>query len=199
MPRTKQRTGDLRDRILYAALEILAVDGPMGVTTRRVAELAATSPPAIYELFNDKPGLIRALYFEGFRRLETTLRHLPSTDDPVADVSDVVVSLRSFALSNSSLFGLMYSRSFETFSPGRAEREIGDSTRRIIVERVDRCVQSDRLVGDPTDIAHALLAVAIGLATQEIGGWLGGTTATREMRWRLSVDALVRGFSLHTG
>lgn len=194
MPRPKQRTDELRGRILETALEVLADDGPASVTTRRVAERAATSPPAIYELFDDKTGLIRALFFEGFRRLDATLQALATTGEPIADLVAMVDAFRRFALADAPLFDLMYGRSFESFTPSPEERKVGDRTRRHIVGTIDRCVAADRLVGDPKDMAHTLLATAVGLATQETDGWLGRTAAARDRRWRCAVDALVRGF-----
>ena len=44
-------------------------DGIAGFTTRRVAQEAETSTPAVYELFGDKAGLVREVFFEGFRLL----------------------------------------------------------------------------------------------------------------------------------
>ena len=64
MPRPKQRTPELRDQVLKVAISTLNEDGLSGFTTRRVAELAGTSVPAVYELFQDKPGLVRAVFFE---------------------------------------------------------------------------------------------------------------------------------------
>ena len=46
MPRQKQRTGEMRDRVLSAAVEILTTDGVAGLTARRVAHDAQTSTPA---------------------------------------------------------------------------------------------------------------------------------------------------------
>lgn len=66
MPRVKQRTADLRDRVLAVAVDVVCADGVSGLTTRRVAEQAGTSVPAIYELFADKAGLVRQVYFEVF-------------------------------------------------------------------------------------------------------------------------------------
>ena len=75
MPRAKQRTPELRDQVLRAAVAMLADDGVAGFTARRVAEDAATSVPAVYELFGDKAGLVREVFFEGFRQLRPAVRH----------------------------------------------------------------------------------------------------------------------------
>src|SRR6185503_5473701 len=65
MPRAKQRTPELRDRLLEVAIATLSEEGIARFTTRRVAERAGTSVPAVYELFDDKAGLVRAMFFEG--------------------------------------------------------------------------------------------------------------------------------------
>ena len=73
MPRAKQRTPEMRERVLQAAMDMLASDGVAEFTTRRLAQHAGTSTPAVYELFGDKAGLVREVFFEGFR----LLRHTP--------------------------------------------------------------------------------------------------------------------------
>ena len=77
MPRAKQRTPELRDRVLEVAIATLGEEGIARFTTRRVAERAGTSVPAVYELFDDKAGLVRAMFFEGFRLLGAELAKMP--------------------------------------------------------------------------------------------------------------------------
>ena len=86
MPRTKQRTPELRDRVLAAAVDLLAEEGAAGLTARSLAARAETSAPALYELFGDKSGVVRELYFEGFRQLFGELAALGESADPVADL-----------------------------------------------------------------------------------------------------------------
>ena len=73
MPRTKQRTPELKNRLVAAAASLLAEEGAAGLTARSLAARAETSAPALYELFGDKSGVVRELYFEGFRRLGADL------------------------------------------------------------------------------------------------------------------------------
>lgn len=196
MPRSKERTPELRRRILDTAIDVLAADGVGALTTRRVARQAGTSPPAIYELFDDKAGLVRELFYEGFRRLRTAYTELDTTDDPRADLAATVHAFRAFAADNPNFFAVMFNRPFGQFAPGGDERSVGDATRRFLVDRVRRCVDAGELAGDPTDIAHVLLGVAVGLAIQENAGWLGRTAQARDRRWQLAVDASLRGFTL---
>ena len=193
MPRAKQRTPELRAELLNAAAGVLAEGGPASVTTRAVATRAATSPPAIYELFGDKSGLVRALFFEGFRRLQARYDELEPGEDPVADLRRVVDAFRAFATAEPHLFEVMYSRPFAEFEPGPEELAIGASTRGAFVEAITRCIDAGELRGDPVDIAHGLLALAGGLVTQETAGWLGSTPESIERRWEAAVPAFLRG------
>lgn len=195
MPRAKERTPELRRHIVDVALGVLAEEGAPAVTTRRVAELAGTSPPSIYELFGDKAGLVRELFFEGFRRLGEHFDALEGTTDPVADLRATIGAFRSFTHNNPRLFLVMYEQPFEVFEPGPDEWELGTRTREFVIDRIHRCVEAGRISGDPTDIAHALLALAIGLATQETAGWLGSTVASTDRRWASAVDALLQGYA----
>src|ERR1700756_4172192 len=174
---------------------MLAADGVEGFTTRRVAEHAQTSPPAVYELFGDKAGLVREVFFEGFRLLGDRFGRLREPDDPRADLLPGVQAFRIFARDNPALAQVMFSRPFTDFDPGPAELEAGAVTREFIVHRVRRCIDAGIIDGDEVDIAHGLLALAQGLAAQETAGWLGSTRASVNRRWDLAVHAFLAGLS----
>ena len=195
MPRPKQRTRELRERVLQAAVDMLTTEGVAGVTTRRVAEEAGTSTPAVYELFGDKAGLVREMFFEGFRMLYRRLDELSSSGDPRADMIAVMPVLRGFGQDNPALARLMFSTAFAEFDPGPSERLAGAAVREFIVARVRRCTDARVIAGDPADIAHVLLAVAQGLILQETAGWLGTSTASMDRRWDLATAALANGLS----
>jgi len=193
MPRPKQRTPELRDRVLQVAVSTLNEDGLSGFTTRRVAEQAGTSVPAVYELFQDKRGLLRAVFFEGFRMLGRRLREVPETDDAVDDVQRLIPVFRRFCLDYPALARVMFSRPFQDFDPG--PEELAASVREIFVGRIKRCADAGLLTGDPVDIAHVLLALAQGLAVQEGGRWLGKSKASVNRRWEVGVTGILRGFA----
>lgn len=199
MPRAKQRTPELRDRILDRAIELLAADGVAAVTTRNVAAAAGTSAPAIYELFGDKSGLVRAVFFDGFRRLADRFAALPDPAGTPADLVAVVAAFRDFSREHPRLFEVMYGRPFEVYAPRPEERKVGDATRAVFVDRAGALVDAGALRGDAVDIAHALLGLAVGLATQETAGFLGSTTADRDRRWADATAALVRGYETSPG
>jgi AcrR family transcriptional regulator len=172
---------------------MLASDGVAGFTTRKVAEEADTSPPAVYELFGDKAGLVREVFFEGFRRLRQRFDRLDATDDTRADLERVVATLRRFVRDNPVLSELMFSRPFADFDPGASGTEAGRAVREFVVGRVRRCVDAGILVGDATDIAHVLVSLTQGLAATETAGWLGTSKASVERRWGTAVRAVLDG------
>src|SRR5215475_611250 len=98
MPRVKQRTNALHERGLASALAVLAEEGVAGLTTRTVARRAAASVPAIYEVFGDKAGLIREVFFEGFRMLGDDLSAVPPADDPLDALRRLAEAFRRFVL-----------------------------------------------------------------------------------------------------
>lgn len=199
MPRAKQRTPEMRERVLQAAMDMLASDGVAEFTTRRLAQHAGTSTPAVYELFGDKAGLVREVFFEGFRLLRQHLDEVRPSQDPRAELISVIDSLRMFAREHPVLADLMFSRPFADFDPGPAERRAGDEVRLYIVAAVRRCVHAGVLEGDEVDIAHVIVAMAQGLAGQEAAGWLGTSQESRDRRWDLAVTALLDGLRPASG
>lgn len=193
MPRTKLRTQELRDHVVNVAVATLAAEGVAGFTTRTVAQQAQTSTPAVYELFGDKAGLLREVFFEGFRLLRQHFGQLEESADPRGDLVAVIEAFRAFARQNPVLAQVMFSRPFADFDPGPAEREAGSAVREFIVARVRRCTGAGLLHGDDTDIAHVLVALAQGLAMQESAGWLGTSQASRDRRWALAIRAVLDG------
>ena len=173
MPRVKQRTPELRDRVLQVAVAMLADEGLGAFTTRKVAQGAETSIPAVYELFGDKAGLVREVFFEGFRQLRRHFGQLDDTDDPRADLVRLFGLFRAFVRENPVLTQVMYSRPFGDFNPGPDDAAATSSVRRFITGHVRRCIDAGVLAGDETDIAHVLLGLAQGLAAQETAKRLG--------------------------
>jgi len=172
---------------------MLASDGVAGFTTRKVAEKAATSTPAVYELFGAKAGLVREMLIEGFRMLRASFDRLEETDDPRADLVHVMDALRKFVRDHPALSEVMFSRPFADFDPGEAGRKAGSAVRLFVIGRVRRCIEAGVIEGDETDIAHVLVSLTQGLAATEAAGWLGTSKASVNRRWDLAVRAVLDG------
>ncbi len=181
--------------MLQVAVATLARDGVAAFTTRRVAEEAETSTPAVYELFGDKAGLVREVFFEGFRALASSLTQTPPANDPVEELVRVVHRFRAFVRDNPVLAEVMFSRPFADFDPGPADLRAGQDVREYVVGRVRAAIAAGAIAGDATDIAHVLVALAQGLAAQETGGWLGTSRASRDRRWELAARSVLAGLA----
>lgn len=197
VPRLKQRTEALHERGVASALAVLAEEGAAGLTTRSVARRAAASVPAIYEVFGDKAGLIREVFFEGFRMLGDQLSSLPPADDPLEALQRLCESFRAFVLANPVLAQTMFSRPFIDFEPTEDDNKAGLEVSKIFVRHARDAVDAGLLTGDPTDIAHLFFAFAQGLAAAEGANRLGGSKQSVDRRWRLGLNALVQGLKHH--
>jgi AcrR family transcriptional regulator len=195
MPKVKQRTPELREQVLAAALRMLASDGVGALTARRLAAEAGTSPAAVYELFGDKAGVVRALFFAGFAQLDEALGELPEGGDPLEQLVALAQRYRRFIVERPALAAVMFSRPFASFDPAPEEAAAGAAVRERIVGAVRRALAASRLEGDPTDVAHACVALVHGLAAAEAARRLGGSPAAIERRWDAAVRALLRGFA----
>ena len=108
----------MRERLLQAAMDMLASDGVAEFTTRRLAQHAGTSTPAVYELFGDKAGLDREVFFESFRLLRQYLDEVRPSQDPRGELISVIESLRMFAREHPVLTDLMFPGRSRTSIPG---------------------------------------------------------------------------------
>ena len=88
----------------------------------------------------------------------------------------------------------MFSRPFSDFDPGPSELEASGSVRILIVSRVQRCINAGEIEGDPTDVAHGLVALIQGLAEADISRRLGTSRESVHRRWELAaIDAMLAG------
>jgi AcrR family transcriptional regulator len=174
-------------------LAVLAEEGVAGLTTRTVARRAGASVPAIYEVFGDKAGLIREVFFEGFRMLGDELAALPAGTEPLAALRDLAEAFRRFVVTHPVLAQIMFSRPFVDFDPTQVEDKAGVKVRKIFVHRVRDAVEAGVLIGDPTDLAHVFFAYVEGMAGAESARRLGSSKQSVDRRWQLGLDALIDG------
>jgi AcrR family transcriptional regulator len=191
-PRTRDYD-ELRRDLLDAAGRLLAQEGPQALSTRRVAQEVGTSTKAVYNLFGDKAGLLRAMFLEGFARLAQKFATVPRDGDPEADLMALGHAYRAAALANPHLYELMFGRPIADFRPDDAALAQIQGTFDTLVRAVARCIDTGRFAPtDPHDVAVHLNALVHGLASLELQGSLGsGDQADRH--WRIALEATFRG------
>ena len=63
------RRPDVRRRLLDAAAQVLAEEGPSALTARRLTRDVGASTMAVYTHFGSMPALVREVVADGFARL----------------------------------------------------------------------------------------------------------------------------------
>jgi AcrR family transcriptional regulator len=144
-----------RERIIAAALDLLAKGGQDAVSTRAVSAAAGVQPPTIYRFFGDKQGLLDAVAAHGFLAYLATKSAVPLSDDPVEDLRrgwDLHVEV---GLANPSLYTLMYGRLRTDDTTSEATRAAFE----VLANHIRRIAEAGRL-RVPESLAAALVHAA---------------------------------------
>ena len=164
----------LRVALLDAAGALLHDKGPQALTTRRLADAVGTSTQAIYTLFGGKEGIVRAMYREGFDRLEQCLADVPVSAEPPDYLLGLGRAYRTAALRSPHYYDVMFGRPVPEFEPRPDDLERSLATQRVLTGGIVRCIESGmlRADADPAEVAAFLWAVAHGLVSLELTGHL---------------------------
>lgn len=108
---------ELRERLIAAALRVIADHGLGELTVRRVAEVADTSTMGVYSRFGGRVGVLRALYVRTYDMLAETLAAVPVGDDPVASLMALARVYREFALASPARYWFMFDQASSGFQP----------------------------------------------------------------------------------
>jgi AcrR family transcriptional regulator len=164
----------LRVALLDAAGALLHAEGPQALTTRRLADAVGTSTQAIYTLFGGKEGIVRAMYREGFDRLEQCLAEVPASKPPPEYLLGLGRAYRTAALRSPHYYDVMFGRPVPEFEPQPEDVERSIATQRLLTAGIVRCIESGMLMpdADPAEISAFLWAAAHGLVSLELTGHL---------------------------
>ena len=104
----KERTSDVRKRIIQAAAKLLAKGGREAASTRAVSAAAGVQAPTIYRQFGDMRGLLEAVAqttLAGYIRHKATRER---TDDPLEELRRGWDQHVAFGLANPVVYALVY-------------------------------------------------------------------------------------------
>jgi AcrR family transcriptional regulator len=176
---TRLTTEEAVERLVDAAIKLLAEKGPSEIKVRSVAEAAQVSTVAVYYHLGGLPELMQAVVDKGFRELGRVFDAIPVSDDPVSDLFTMAVETRRLAQSNPHLYDLMFALSTRgTYRPldstgagGQSEAYQAAYTR--LIQACARLVRSGRIRADadPEIVATQLWSCVHGFVTLEMGGY----------------------------
>ncbi len=162
------RPNTIARSLVTVAERLLRDEGPHAVSLRRVAEAADTTTQAVYTCFGGKPGLIDALYREGYARLAARLAEVDTGTDPLERIRALGAAYRERALADPHLYELMTAHPIAGYEPPVASRRAARATLQPLVDATRDAVDAGLLTGEPTRIAHLLWAVGHGFVGLEL-------------------------------
>jgi len=165
---------DVRVALLDAAGELLSTEGPTALTTRRLATEAGTTTQSIYTLFGGKEGVVRAMFREGYARLQARLEAVKETKDPLLDLRALGRAYRAAALASPNYYDVMFGRPVKEFAPNSEDLAIAARTQKLLQHGIQRVLDAGLLHdgSDPAAIARYLWAVTHGVVSLELVGAL---------------------------
>src|SRR5881397_4365535 len=104
----RARLDDAPERLVRAAIGLLAEQGPSAVKARTVASASGLSTMVVYSHFGGIAELIRAVVDQGFKELDRAFSQVPVTEDPLADLFAMALTTRRVARENPHLYDLMF-------------------------------------------------------------------------------------------
>ncbi|MEU7874020.1 TetR/AcrR family transcriptional regulator [Dactylosporangium sp. NPDC049140] len=193
MGRPREHGADTRAALLAAAGELVHAEGPAGVSVRRVADAVGTTTRAVYSLFGDKDGLLRALSLDV---AETMRRHhaaVPERADPLAELPLLVAGFRAAAREKPQLYDLFMAQVHAGADPGDPVFRLVYASFDRVLGTIRRCLALGLFPGrDEFTVGRHLLALVHGLATLELRGVLGDEDTARRV-WEQATATTLDG------
>jgi AcrR family transcriptional regulator len=153
--RREREREEIRTRILDAARELFASEGYEHVTMRRIAEAIEYSPTTIYNHFEDKDDLVRALCEDDFSRLLQVFREEEPPADPVEWIRRLARAYARFGLELPNHYRFMF------MTPHKKENQCppapGDQSFEMLRTAVGRAMETGQLRPENVDTVSQVL------------------------------------------
>src|SRR5262245_9001887 len=156
--RREREREEVRRKIVDSARDLFAKEGYEKVTMRRIADAIEYSPTTIYNHFEDKDDLVRALCEEDFSRLFAALSPaIGGASDPMEGIQQLGCAYVTFGLSYPNHYRFMFMTPEKTEEPD--ETSPGRRSFGLLLAAVDRAMEAGRLRReDPNLVAQVLWA-----------------------------------------
>jgi AcrR family transcriptional regulator len=185
----------LRAAVVDAAGEMLATQGPSGLTMRRLAAALGCTTTVLYTMFASKQGLIDAMYRQGFDRLTARMRAIPQDVPPAERLRLSGLAYRENALSSPQLYQLTFGAAAPEHTPGPAATAAAEASLEPLVEIVQACIDDGVFrPEDPRFIAQVLTAAAHGAVSLELSHYFWSHTEA-EQRYNTLTAAAAGAFT----
>jgi AcrR family transcriptional regulator len=183
----------LRRAILDAATRLLVDGGLRALSMRRVAAEVGCSTTVLYTLFGGKPGLLDALWQEGFDRLWQAEERALETEDPLSRLAALGSAYRQHALENPDYYRVMFGGVIPGFQPSPPALDQSRQTFQVLVDAVQGCIDANIFRREhPEAVALVLWATVHGVVSLELAGSL--RESERQQVFEQAMRAVATGF-----
>lgn len=190
-PWQRAATPSPRERILQAAMELVAASDGNPVSTRQITEKAGVTAPTLYHHFGDKDGLMEAVVARGFEEFIQREGSIERTASPIEDVKRLWDVHVQFGVTHAQLYMLMFGNAGQSRRPA-----VVVEAERLLEAELTRLALAGQLGVRPVDAARAVLASNIGvtlmlIAESTAGAAAGGTQSASALSVQTR-DAVLR-------
>jgi AcrR family transcriptional regulator len=159
-----------RATVLEVAARVIASEGSVALSARRLAAEAETSTMAVYTYFGSMDAVRAAVRQEGFNQLTRRLDEVGVSNDPITDLARQGLAYTRWALE----FPNLYRATFLEAPVGTDDTQAGIASFRPLVDVVKRCLDQRRLApGEPLMIATKIWTALHGSLCAQLLGVLG--------------------------
>lgn len=164
---------DVRGRLLAAAVEVLAEEGPSALSARRLTREVGASTMAVYTHFGSMPALVREVVADGFDRLHERVGRVPLTDDPLHDLTLMAAAYCEHARTHPQLYAVMFgAATLGGYRLTEEEKSVGLEAFGQLVAGVERAMDAGALrPDDPAAVAGQLWTALHGYLMLEQAGF----------------------------
>jgi AcrR family transcriptional regulator len=156
LERREREKEEVRRKILDAARDLFAAEGYERVTMRRIAEAIEYSPTTIYNHFEDKDDLVKALCDEDFAALLGAVRPPAPTDDAVETIRQIGRGYAAFGLAYPNHYRFMFMTTAKFQQPQELSGG-GQQAFSLLLSAVTRAVATKRFIDiEPLAAAQVL-------------------------------------------
>ncbi|MCH1883733.1 TetR/AcrR family transcriptional regulator [Agrococcus sp. ARC_14] len=164
MGRPRLHDEHLRQRLLEAATDLMAVDGP-DFSLRPLVASVGTSTSAVYSLFGSRGELLEAITLRAARSF-VDAQQAAQSPDPVQHILGLAHAIRGWAVEHSPMFQVVFGRTND--SPAIAEAR--ESTTEPLQRAVSQAIDAGVLHGDPETTMRTIFAGVHGFISLELLG-----------------------------
>ncbi|MEM8563311.1 MAG: TetR/AcrR family transcriptional regulator [Pseudomonadota bacterium] len=151
-----------KDRILRAASTILLDKGLAGLSVRSIAQDAGLSTIAIYSHFDNKQGVLDALYIEGFSLVRQAMESVPDRGDPATAAIESGERYLDIAHYNEGHYRLIFGETGSQYLPSAEAQQAANEAFDVLVRHVSALLPSDASPGSKQRAALRIWATLHG-------------------------------------